>query len=224
MVGGHLCSARKTVDVFVPFFLHGWPLGSKTSPRLALTLSTLDSNWHPALGLQAANDCSNGALTMWATWTHWTHAEFELNGGGGRGTAHGATRGKTHVGGPIKVKVLFVYWPVRGKFKRGMQAWVGRARTADARFLRSIIDRCVSLLDSIAPPLGSTSTLARVLSYALSLLSLTPTHFTHTSHTLTPPPRNHRPPWPLSSRPAPHFPIPSLHEELRTRTSLTALS
>jgi hypothetical protein len=59
-----------------------------------------------------------------------------------------------HVERTDKVKVSLFNGPCVGSLNGGMQAWVGRARTADARFLRSIIDRCVSLLDSIAPPFG----------------------------------------------------------------------
>jgi len=103
----------------------------------------------------------------------------------------------------------------------GMQAWVGRARTADARFLRSIIDRCVSLLDSIASPFW-LSIHSRSCSHILCCkASILPSF--HTFHTFTHPspprPHNNRPPWLLSSRPVPRLSIPSLHEELRTRIS-----
>ncbi len=116
---------------------------------------------------------------MWATWTHWTNPLTERRRVLGALWRH--ARGETHVGWPNKVKVYCLMWPVRGKFKRGMQAWVGRARTADARFLRSIIDRCVSLLDSIAPP-SAEHPLSLLLSHILCFK--TPLAFFHTRHTL----------------------------------------
>ena len=82
-----------------------------------------------------------------------------------------------------KVKVHCLMGPCVGSLNGGMQAWVGRARTADARFLRSIIDRCVSLLDSIAAPfwLSSHSRSWFLYFYALKLTSLPYT--SHPSHT-----------------------------------------
>jgi len=160
---------------------------------------------------------------VWATWTHWTHAEFDPIERRRVWTAPSGDTWNDSRGRTNKVKVLLFNGPCVGSLNGGKQAWVGRARTADARFLRSIIDRCVSLLDLIAPPLAP---LSLVFSHILCFKTpLSYAHILHTpSHQLTPRPRNNRPPWPLSSRPAPHFPIPSLHEELRTRTSSTALS
>ena len=63
----------------------------------------------------------------------------------------------------------------------GMQAWVGRARTADARFLRSIIDRCVSLLDSIASPFW-LSIHSRSCSHILCCKASPPSFLPHISH------------------------------------------
>ena len=74
----------------------------------------------------------------------------------------------------------------------GMQAWVGRARTADARFLRSIIDRCVSLLDSIASPFW-LSIHSRSCSHILCCKASLPPSF-HTFHTFTHPSPSQQPP------------------------------
>ncbi len=131
-----------------------------------------------------------------------------------------AERGKSSRGVKVanKVKVFFCLmvraWEV---LNGGMHAWVGRARTAAARFLRSIIDRCVSLLDSIAAPFWlsfhSRSWSLIFLCFKASLIAQLTFLFTH------PPPHSNRPPWLLSSRPVLRSFIPSLYEEPRTRIS-----
>jgi hypothetical protein len=89
------------------------------------------------------------------------------------------SRGRTN-----KVKVLLFSGLCVGSLNGGKQAWVGRARTADARFLRSIIDRCVSLLDLIAPPLAP---LSLVFSHILCFKTPFPyVHILHTLHTNSP--------------------------------------
>ena len=116
----------------------------------------------------------------------------------------------------IRLRFFLFNGPCVGSLNGGKHAWVGRARTADARFLRSIIDRCVSLLDSIAAPIW-LSFHPRCLSsfYALGFLHSSICLRSHTH----PPPHSNRPPWLLSSRPVLRLFIPSLYEEPRTRTS-----
>src|SRR5579863_5461929 len=109
----------------------------------------------------------------------------------------------------------------------GMQAWVGRARTADARFLRSIIDRCVSLLDSIAPPFW-LSFHSRSCSHILcSKASFPPCP--HTFHTFTHPSASQQPPTLaslVSSRPPfahPQLPRRAQDEDFINRSLLDSL-
>jgi hypothetical protein len=128
-------------------------------------------------------------------------------------------RGNNHVvKWTNKVKVFLFNGPVRGKFKRG-NASVGWPSSDGRRPLPSLHHRPVRLPTRLdRGSLLAELSLSLVVSYILCFKAYSIALHSHKSHT-PPRPHNNRPPWLLSSRPALHLFIPSLHEELRTRIS-----
>jgi hypothetical protein len=180
VVGSHLCSARRTVNGFVPFTLHDWLLGSKPSPRLALTLlpwtltGTRPRGYKPPMtALTGALDDVDHMNTFERT------PSFDINSGGALAVA---TRGKGHVGGEIPIRLRFYLFSgpcvgsLNGEGKRGL-AELGRPTPASFALSSTGAFPCStrSRLPSAEPPLS--------LVFSHILCFKTPLPYPHTLHT-----------------------------------------